>query len=132
MRITSKRRAHEELDLFQLSKRLAVELYRETESFPMEERFGLTSQIRRAAVSVPANIAEGAARGSKRELSRFLLVARGSATELDVLLQIARETGILSDQRFEHFQQTLERVFAMTSGLVRSSSVSRLTSHVSR
>jgi len=114
-------RSHEKLDVFRLSRELAIELYRCTARFPQDERFGLTSQIRRAAVSVPANIAEGAARRSKREFSRFLLNARGSVTELRVLLDIAHEIGSLSDRDFQTGDGRLDRIFAMTSGLIRRS-----------
>ena len=119
--IVSKHRAHEELDLYKLAKKVSVELYAETRSFPAEERFGLVSQIRRAAISIPVNIAEGAARRSSREFSRFLLISRGSVNELGVLLEIAHETGILPRERLLHFQESLERLFSMTSGLIRHS-----------
>lgn len=119
--MTRQQQAHEKLDAFRLSRELALKLYRCTVCFPSEERFGLTSQIRRAAVSIPANIAEGAARRLKREFSRFLLSARGSATELRLLLDIAHETGNLPDEDFDRFEQKLDRIFAMTSGLIRRS-----------
>jgi four helix bundle protein len=117
--IVSKHRAHEELDVYKLAKKVSVEIYAETRSFPAEERFGLVSQIRRAAVLIPVNIAEGAARRSTREFSRFLLISRGSANELGVLLEIAYETGSLSKERLAHFRESLERIFSMTSGLIR-------------
>jgi len=110
---------HQKLDAFLLSKRLAVELYRDTAGFPDSERFGLTAQIRRAAVSVPANIAEGAARASKREFFRFLSIARGSATELALLLDIASETGTLNADRHRVHDAALNRVLAMINGLMR-------------
>src|SRR5699024_6287659 len=86
-RLVSRRRAHEELDVYQLSMRLCVQLYAETRFFPITERFGLVTQIHRAAVSIPVNIAEGAARRSKKEFARFLSMSRGSANELCVLLE---------------------------------------------
>jgi four helix bundle protein len=110
---------HENLDVFISSKRLILDLYRFTAEFPFHERFGLVPQIRRAAVSIPANIAEGAARRSKREFGRFLLAARGSATELQLLLDIACETGNLSKDRHGELRATLDRVVSMTSGLIR-------------
>jgi four helix bundle protein len=119
--MSREQQAHEKLDAYRLSRELAVELYRCTAGFPQDERFGLTSQIRRAAVAIPANIAEGAARRSKREFSRFLLIARGSATELRLLLDIAHETGSLREEDFHRCEQKLDRVFAMTSGLIRRS-----------
>ena len=116
--VVSRHRAHEELDLYRLSKRVCLDLYALTKSFPKSERLGLVEQIRRSAVSVPVNIAEGAGRRSKKEFERFLLIARSSANELLVLLEIAHETGSLEPTKFAHCQQTLERIFAMTSGLI--------------
>ena len=110
---------HERLDLYSLSRQFAVDLYRETKSFPADERLGLTSQIRRAAVSIPANVAEGAARRSKKEFTRFLLMARGSSAELRVLLQIAFDTGILSEERFKAHEESVDRISSMASGLIR-------------
>jgi four helix bundle protein len=110
---------HEQLDVFVASRNLAIDLYRETSTFPARERFGLTSQIRRSAVSIPANIAEGAARRSKREFARFLLAARGSATELRLLLEIACATGNLSAERFSGYEPSVDRIIRMTSGLIR-------------
>jgi len=109
---------HEQLDVFRTARQLAVDIYRETRRFPSEERFGLVSQIRRSAVSIPANIAEGAARRSKKEFSRFLLTARGSSTELRLLLEIAAETGILGLEPHKKYRDTLNRVFSMLNGLL--------------
>lgn len=119
---------HERLDLFVVARQLAIDLYRDTARFSPDERYGLVSQIRRAAVSIPANVAEGAARRSKREFARFLLVARGSATELRLLLDIACQTGSLSQERFDLLGSTLDRIIAMSSGLIqRADRLSRLS-----
>jgi four helix bundle protein len=117
--LVSRHRAHEELDVYRLSRALCVELYRETRSFPLTERFGLTVQIRRAAVSIPVNIAEGAGRRSKRDFARFLSISRGSANELFVLLDLANQIGLLEQNRFAKHAQAIERIFAMISGLIR-------------
>jgi four helix bundle protein len=109
---------HESLDLYKRSKEFVVDVYRDTSLFPASERFGLVSQIRRAAVSVPVNIAEGAARGSKAEFARFLMIARGSLNELRVLLDIAREVGFLSSVRFQDCDGMVNRMLAMTNGLI--------------
>lgn len=73
--------------------RLTLDVYRATRQLPKEELYGLTSQLRRAASSVPANIAEGCGRNSDAELGRFLVIALGSATELDYHLLLARDLG---------------------------------------
>ena len=76
---------------------LAIEVYRATETFPSQEIYGLTSQIRRAVVSVPSNIAEGAARQTKKEFSNFLHIAQGSLSELDTQIELARRLGYLHE-----------------------------------
>ena len=110
---------HEGLDLYKLARAFLVDVYQDTKLFPAEERFGLVSQIRRAAVSVPVNIAEGAARGSKREFAHFLLIARGSLNELRVLLDVAREIGFLNGLQFQAREKSVHRMLAMANGLIR-------------
>ncbi len=110
---------HEGLDIYKLARSFVVDVYKDTNLFPAAERFGLVSQIRRAAVSVPVNIAEGAARGSEQEFARFLLIARGSLSELRVLLDISREIGFLSDLQFQARDKTVHRMLAMANGLIR-------------
>ena len=90
-------RAHYSLDAWKVSRELVSAIYRLTQSFPKEEIFGLTSQMRRAAVSVPSNIAEGAARSGRKEFAQFLNVARGSLSELETQLLIAGDLGYMSD-----------------------------------
>ena len=75
-------------------------LYKETEAFPRHELYGLTNQLRRAAVSVPSNIAEGCGRNSKREFHQFLSLARGSLLEVETQVEIARNLGYVSEKRF--------------------------------
>ena len=111
--------AHERLDAYRFSRKFAIEVFRTTAAFPAEERFGLASQIRRAAVSIPANIAEGAARRSKKEFVQFLSMARGSSSELRVLLEIAKETGHLDDDSFRRQEASVDRISSMLSGLIR-------------
>ena len=86
-------RPHEQLDVWQDAMELVVQTYRFSQSFPSSERFSLTAQIRRAAVSIPSNIAEGAARRSTPEYIRFLSIARGSLSELSTQIQIAVRLG---------------------------------------
>ena len=83
--------AHKKLDVWKRSVKLVSAIYRASSIFPGEERYGLTSQARRAAISTPANIAEGAARSSTKEKRRFYEIARSSIAELDTHLEIAIE-----------------------------------------
>lgn len=84
-----------QLKVWQRSHQLTLEVYQATQSFPKEEMYGLTSQVRRAAASVPANIAEGCGRETETELARFLDIAGGSANELEYHLLLARDLGYL-------------------------------------
>ena len=93
-------RPHHKLEAWSKSVDLVTEVYKETESFPKEERYGLTSQIRRAAVSIPANIAEGAGRFSQKEFAYFLSNSQGSASELETELIIAHRLGFLDEATF--------------------------------
>ena len=102
-------RPHEKLDAWSLAMDFVVAVYRATETFPKEEKFGLTSQIRRAAVSIPANIAEGAARHSDKELAHFVSNAQGSASELETELIIAHRLGYLADNSFADLLAMLEK-----------------------
>ena len=90
--------SHKDLEVWQKSMDFAIVMYRLTERFPQEERFGLLSQIRRAAVSIPSNISEGAARNSKKEFVQFLYIALGSASELETQLLIAKKLAYLEDE----------------------------------
>ncbi len=89
-------RPHENLEVWKKLIEAVLIVYKITQSFPKEEKFGLTSQLRRAAVSIPANIAEGAARSSKTEFCHFLSNAQGSASEVDTELLIAHRLNYVS------------------------------------
>ena len=110
-------RPHEKLEVWSLAMDFVVEVYRSTESFPKEEKFGLTSQIRRAAVSVPANIAEGAARQSNKEFINFLSYAQGSASELETELTIAFRLGYLTQSGYVESPAALGKIGRMITGL---------------
>ena len=112
------KRKHHDLLAWQQSIVLVKLIYRLTENFPSSELYGLTSQMRRAAVSVPANIAEGMARNSTKELLRFLAVARGSLSELDTHLVLSRELGFANSTM--EMEAQLDRVLGLIGGLINS------------
>ena len=95
---------HKKLEAWKKAIEFTARIYRLTENLPESEKFGLTAQMRRAAVSVASNIAEGAARNTKKEFTRFLHTAQGSLSELDTQVIICRELGYFSDINMEHFQ----------------------------
>jgi len=90
-------KSHQDLTVYQKSLDLVEEIYKLTQTFPSEEKFGITSQIRRAAVSVPSNIAEGAARKGGKEFSRFLYISLGSLAEIETLLTISNRLKFSSE-----------------------------------
>ena len=111
-------RNHRNLVVWQKAMDLVEMIYRVTADFPRDELFGLVSQMRRAAVSVPANLAEGSARNSTRELLQFLGVASGSLSELDTHIAIAARVGLLSDPL--PLEEKLEEVFKLLTALQAS------------
>jgi four helix bundle protein len=98
---------------------LAQEIYRVTGSFPREEAYGLTAQLRRAAASIPANIAEGTARRGDQETRQFLTIARGSLSELETFLALSARLGFVSKNSFETLMRTCGRVGALLNGMIR-------------
>ena len=110
-------RPHERLDVWNKSMDLVITVYKETEAFPSTEKFGLTSQLRRASVSIPANIAEGAARTYIKEFNHFLSNAQGSASEVETELLIAHRLGYLSQQKYQSLLIVLDDIGRMLTGL---------------
>lgn len=110
-------RTHENLEVSKKSIDFVVKVYRATDHFPSEEKFGLTSQIRRASVSVPANIAEGAARTSSKEFMHFLSISQGSASEVETEILIAHRLGFLSEEIYSDLVGNLDEIGRMISGL---------------
>ena len=105
------------LKVWNKAHQLTVALYRQTVAFPKEEAYGLTSQIRRAAASIGANIAEGCGRRSDPEMNRFLQIARGSASELECHLFLARDLGFLNTSDFEELTARVLEVQRMLAAL---------------
>ena len=113
-------KSHKDLDVWRLAIDLAQDVYEVSKGFPRDEQFGMMSQMRRAAVSIAGNIAEGAARNGQREFTQFLYIALGSASELETHLEIARRVCLMAEGDFARLDTLLARVAQMLRGLIRS------------
>ncbi len=111
---------HKKLVAWQESMSLVYIIYELVKRLPRSEEFGLTSQMRRAAVSITANIAEGAARQTTRELLQFLYIARGSLSELDTYMEIVKHLRYIEAEKSAEIDQRMERVDKMLAGLMQS------------
>jgi four helix bundle protein len=111
---------HKNLECWKLSMELVTEIYAVTLGYPSEERFGLVSQMRRAAVSVPSNIAEGAANNTKAQFSNYLSIALGSLSELDTQVEISLRLGFVDEEKALQIVSLIDRVKALTFGLKKS------------
>lgn len=109
----------EDLKVWVKAHEVTLAIYQRTRNFHREEIYGLTSQMRRAAASVPANIAEGCGRRSDAELHRFLQIARGSASELEYHLLLARDLHFMSDAEFKRIETNVVEVQRMLTSLVQ-------------
>jgi four helix bundle protein len=101
---------YKDLNVYQESKKFALYIYQITKSFPKEEQYGLVSQMRRAAVSIPANLAEGGSRTTKKDYKHFVNIARGSCAELEVLYDIARDLQYLKAESDESIELRINRI----------------------
>lgn len=108
-----------ELKVWEKGHRMTLAIYKATATFPREELYGLTSQIRRSCVSVPANIAEGCGRGSDADLARFLQIAAGSASELEYRVLLANELGLMEDREYERITREVPEVKRMLTSFIR-------------
>ncbi len=111
---------YKDLEVWQAAMDLAISVYRHTAAFPSDERFGLTVQMRRAAASVPSNIAEGKGRPSDAELIHYLGRARGSLFEIDTQLAIGEQLGYASKEKCDPVRREITRVGQMLSGMIRA------------
>ena len=112
--------SYDELRVWQRAMDLAAHVYELTRAFPQSEVFGITSQLRRSAVSVPSNIAEGHGRGSPQDFLRFLAIARGSLSELETQLKLAFSIGYLASEQLAVALRHSDDVGALLNGLQRS------------
>jgi four helix bundle protein len=108
---------HKKLDVWKLSMELSRRIYHLTAGYPGEEKFGLVSQMRRAAVSIPSNLAEGAARSSDNEFRNFLSIARSSLSELDTQLDLSQQLGFITVESRSEVDGLLTRVDKMLYAL---------------
>jgi len=113
-------RDYKNIKAYQLAEELVIEIYKKTKTFPREELYGLISQLRRAMVSVPANIAEGASRNHKRDYLQFLYVSRGSLAEVECLLQLAYKLGYLEEKEHRKLAGQRDDVAKTLFGLIRA------------
>lgn len=112
--------SYRDLDAWKVAMDLVTEVYTVTRTFPDHERYGLTSQLRRAAVSVPANIAEGNRRPTRTDYRRFVGIARASVAEIDTELEIARRLGFVQDEELARTDELTTRVGQMLTRLGQS------------
>jgi four helix bundle protein len=111
---------YEKFEAWKVCHQLALEVYQITGEWPGSERYQLTAQTRRAALSAPTNIAEGASKRGRREFRRYLDIARGSLSELSYLLRFSKDCGILDDKTFARLDELRDRAGKVTWGLYAS------------
>lgn len=111
---------------WQKGYKLMLEIYKATENFPMDERFGLKSQIRRSAISIPSNIAEGLFRNSKKELAQFMTIAKGSCGELITQIMVSHHLGYISEDKEEVLREKIEEIIKILFSAIKTLKHSRL------
>ncbi|HTH30689.1 MAG TPA: four helix bundle protein [Lacibacter sp.] len=111
---------HQKLDIYSFSKTFTLECYKLTKIFPPDEKFGMISQIRRAALSVHLNIAEGSSRKSEVERKRYYEIARGSVIEIDAALDVAKDIEYLNNYDLTKLGESMIKCFKLLSGLIES------------
>ena len=111
---------HKELLVWQKAMQLVVDVYNLIRLLPKEETYGLSDQMRRAAISIPSNIAEGNARSSQKDMVHFLYIAQGSRAELETQLELCELIGYISKERLEPVLMQTQEIGRMLSGLIKS------------
>ena len=111
---------YRKLEVWKKAYSFSLDIYIITRNYPKEELYGITSQIRRSAASIPANIAEGNARNSRNEYRQFVSIARGSAAELETWLLLSRDLGFISDDVFLTLEKKLDEIKALLYKLMKS------------
>ena len=110
---------HKDLNVYKVSIEFVTEIYKLTENFPKEEKYGLNSQMGRAAISIPSNISEGAGRLSQKEFKNFLSIASGSASEVETQLTICFNLKYINEQDLKDFLTKISQIKKMCYGLIR-------------
>lgn len=113
-------RDYKKINAWERSHRFFLGIYELTEQFPSDEKFGIISQLRRAALSIPTNIAEGCGRSTERELVRFMDIASGSASEVDYLLYLAMELNYIDQDQYDTASNELTEIRKMISGYIKT------------
>ena len=113
-------RDYSKIEAWKLADDLAVAVYQATQSFPREEIYGITSQLRRASYSVPANIAEGSSRESKKDYLHFLYISRGSLSETQYFVHLSRRLAYLPDTDADRLMEQTRQTFACLHGLIKA------------
>ncbi len=116
---------YKKLSVWHKAHQLTLEVYRATANFPKDEQFGLSSQLKRAVASIPANIAEGSGRGSDAELARFLRIAMGSAYEVEYHILLAHDLNFLTPDQYQQLDDSIGEVIRMLAGLIKSLTTSK-------
>ena len=114
---------HQKLDVYHFSRSLVSDCYKLTNELPSNEKFGMISQIRRAALSVHLNIAEGASRKSANERNRFYEIARGSIIEIDAALDVASDLGYVRQEQINDLNKSVITTFKILTGLIKTSRI---------
>lgn len=110
--------SYRDLEVWKKSVELVVEIYQLAKKFPREEIYGLSSQIKRAAVSIPSNIAEGRYRGTRKDFSQFLRIAYSSGAELETQLEIAKRLSFISEEEYQRVVSKLNEIMRMLNAII--------------
>ena len=119
-------RSYKDLIVYQKAYQLSLHIYRVTENFPKAEIYGLVSQMRRSAVSIPANIAEGYRRGHRKEYIQFLRIAQGSCGELETFLSMSKDLGFIKEKDFEELEITQDEISRLLQALISALAIKRI------
>ena len=119
-------KSYKDLIVYQKAYQLSLHIYRVTKSFPKAEIYGLVSQMRRSAISIPANIAEGYRRGHRKEYIQFLRIAQGSCGELETFLSMSKDLGFIKEKDFEELENAQDEISRLLQALISALAIKRI------